>query len=540
MTGAPRTTTTDPLEETPAIDVELTPRPQRAGSDRADYAVIILGSGISGLFVALEARRLGPVLVLTKGSIDDCNTRWAQGGIAAAVGPLDSPEQHLADTLVSGAGLVDETAARILCTEAPSRIRDLVRYGVSFDSLGSEVALGREAAHSHSRVLHAGGDRTGAEIENALTTAAYDPSITILDFTLANRLIMENGRVTGVEAVDLESGHTETYRAPTIVLATGGAGQLFSHTTNPDVTTGDGVVLAFEAGAEVSDLEFYQFHPTALRHEGAPPFLISEAVRGEGAILRNLEGEPFMPRYHPLGDLAPRDIVARAIVSEMRREHAGHVQLDCTGLRSVDLAARFPGIYTFCMSLGIDMRTAPIPVAPAAHYMMGGVRTDVHGRTTLPGLYACGEVACTGVHGANRLASNSLMETVVFGKRVVEQIVEATTGAAPPTENAEPIAIDTGAAPSHEAVQELMWDYAGIERSGNGLREGLARTKDWDGTLQHHTRHSYERKQMAILSRLMLSAAILRTESRGAHFRSDFPERDDQHWKRHQVFRRAD
>lgn len=540
MTRTPGTVTTEAAEETVEDELQPTPQPQRLGNEQQDYAVIILGSGISGLFVALEARRLGPVLVLTKGSIDDCNTRWAQGGIAAAVGPLDSPDQHLADTIISGAGLVDEAAARILCSEAPSRIRDLVRYGVAFDSLGSEVALGREAAHSHSRVLHAGGDRTGAEIENALTTAAYDPSITILDFTLATRLIVERGRVTGVEAIDLESSRKEVYSAPTVVLATGGGGQLFSHTTNPDVTTGDGIVLAFEAGAEVSDLEFYQFHPTALRHEGAPPFLISEAVRGEGAVLRNIAGEPFMPRYHELGDLAPRDIVARAIVSEMRREHADHVDLDCTHLRSVDLAARFPGIYTFCMSLGIDMRLAPIPVSPAAHYLMGGVRTDVHGRTTLPGLYACGEVACTGVHGANRLASNSLMETVVFGKRVVEQIESESGGSAALCDNVESIAIDNGAAPSHEAVQQLMWECAGIERSGDGLQEGLARAAKWEGPVAHPTRHAFERRQMAMLSRLMLSAAALRTESRGAHFRSDFSKRDDQHWQRHQVFRRAD
>ncbi|MGE5595474.1 MAG: L-aspartate oxidase [Hyphomicrobiales bacterium] len=504
------------------------------------YRVIVIGSGISGLFVALEARHLGPVLVITKGSIDDCNTRWAQGGIAAAVGPMDSPEQHLADTIAAGAGLVDREAAEVLCYEAPARIRDLVDYGVSFDQLGGEVALGREAAHSQSRVLHAGGDRTGAEIETALSGAARTPGITVLDYTLATKLLQEGGAVCGVEALDLRSGRREQYEAGAVVLATGGAGQLFSHTTNPDVATGDGIALAFAAGAEVADLEFYQFHPTALRLAGAPPFLISEAVRGEGAVLRNAAGEAFMKGYHELGDLAPRDVVARAIVAEMRAGGSDHVDLDCRELHSVDLAARFPGIYRFCLDHGIDIRSQPIPVAPAAHYLMGGVRTDIHGRTTLPGLYACGEVACTGVHGANRLASNSLMETVVFGKRVVEHIVSGESGAAPESPDAKWLdGLDTPA-PDHATVQRLMWECAGIERSGPGLREGLAEARSWRPTDEPSDRAGYERRQMATLARLMLTAALRREESRGAHYRSDFPERDDVHWQRRQVFRCGD
>jgi L-aspartate oxidase len=502
--------------------------------------VVVIGSGISGLFVALEARRLGPVLVLTKGSIDDCNTRWAQGGIAAAVGPLDSPEQHLADTIMAGDGLVDEEAARILCNEAPARIQDLVEYGVAFDSLGGEVALGREAAHTHSRILHAGGDRTGAEIEDALTSAVRDPQITILDHTLATRLLIEGGRIAGVEAVALHDGSVERYETSNVVLATGGAGQMYSHTTNPDVATGDGIALAFECGAEVADLEFYQFHPTALRLDGAPPFLISEAVRGEGAVLRNAEGDAFMTRYHELRDLAPRDVVARATVAEMRRERRDSVFLDCTGLRSVDLAARFPGIYTFCKSVGIDMRTQSIPVAPAAHYLMGGVRTDIHGRTTVPGLFACGEVACTGVHGANRLASNSLMETVVFGKRVVEHIEVGTGGAAERSKHARGLAPEPVAAPSHEAVQELMWSDAGIERDGRGLAAALKTLHAWPAASSARDRASFERRQMAVLATLMLTAADERKESRGGHFRSDFPSHDDVHWRRQQVWVRGD
>jgi L-aspartate oxidase len=521
-------------------EAALQPEPRTEGELRRDYRVIVIGSGISGLFIALEARRLGPVLVLTKGSIDDCNTRWAQGGIAAAVGPLDSVGQHLADTIKAGAGLVDEAAARVLCYEAPARISDLVRYGVAFDSLGGEVALGREAAHSHARVLHAGGDRTGAEIETALTTAAYDPAITILDFTLASKLIARDGAIVGVEAVDLQTGRTEEFEAPAVVLATGGAGRLYSHTTNPEVATGDGIALAFEAGAEVADLEFYQFHPTALRIAGAPPFLISEAVRGEGAVLRNARGEAFMRRYDELADLAPRDVVARAIVTEMRASGADHVLLDCTWLPSVDLAARFPGIYAFCRSVGIDMRKQPIPVAPAAHYLMGGVRTDIHGRSTMPGLYACGEVACTGVHGANRLASNSLMETVVFGKRVVEHLAPGGGGCAEPSPDVNRISDDGKAAPSHEALQRLMWDAAGIERNAAGLRQAIAETAAWPAAPIPAGRATFERRQMATVARLMLRAALTRTESRGAHFRSDFPERDDAHWRRRQVFRRDD
>lgn len=506
-----------------------TPRPGR-------WALIVIGSGISGLFVALEARRLGPVLVLTKGSIDDCNTRWAQGGIAAAVGPLDTPEQHLADTIAAGAGLVDETAARILCHEAPARIRDLIRYGVAFDSLGGEVALGREAAHSRSRILHAGGDRTGAEIENALTAAAQDPSITILDHTLATGLMVSDGRVSGVEAVALQTGAAESYEADNVVLATGGAGQLYSHTTNPEVATGDGIALAFDAGAEIADIEFYQFHPTALCVPGVPTFLISEAVRGEGATLRNASGEAFMSRYHPLGDLAPRDVVARAIVAEMRRERAENVALDCTGLKSVDLAARFPAIFAFCQQVGIDMRHDPIPVSPAAHYLMGGVRTDTHGRTTLAGLYACGEVACTGVHGANRLASNSLMETIVFGKRAVEHIAAGGGGSAPKTASVVPVCAPGTAAPSHAALQALMWDGAGIERTGKAMRDALSEIEHWPAATGDVTRPGFEQRQMAVMASLMLRAALARTESRGGHYRGDFPETDDAHWKRQQVF----
>lgn len=514
--------------------------PSARSLPRRAFQTIIVGSGISGLFVALEARRLGPVLVLTKGSIDDCNTRWAQGGIAAAVGPLDTPEQHLADTIAAGDGLVNERAARVLCEEGPARIRDLVEYGVSFDSLGGEVALGREAAHSQSRILHAGGDRTGAEIETALSNAVADPQITILDHTLVVRLLVEASRAVGVECIALATSAREVYEAPHVVLATGGAGQLFSYTTNPDVATGDGIALAFEAGAEIADIEFYQFHPTALQVRGAPPFLISEAVRGEGAVLRNRDGEAFMSRYHDLKDLAPRDVVARAIVAEMRRLGTDSVGLDCTQLKSIDLAARFPGIYAFCRSVGIDMERQLIPVTPAAHYLMGGVRTDIHGRTTIEGLYACGECACTGVHGANRLASNSLMETVVFGKRVVEHMELGGGGAAIPTQGVLPLTVSPGAPESARHLQDLMWRAAGIERDGETLRQALAEVGAWPESPLPPERPAYERRQMTVVGSLMLRAALVRTESRGGHYRKDYPNRDDTSWKRQQVWVRGD
>ncbi len=506
------------------------------------YRLIVIGSGIAGLFVALEAHRAGlrPILVLTKGSVDDCNTRWAQGGIAAAVGPHDSVEQHFRDTVAAGAGLVDEEAAWILCSEAPARIRDLIDYGVSFDSLGGEVVLGREAAHSRERILHAGGDRTGEVIERALAAAADRPGITLLDHTFVTRLVVDEGGVSGVEAIHLPTGTREAYEARDVVVATGGAGQLYLHTTNPEVATGDGIALAFEAGAELADLEFYQFHPTAFAGRGAPPFLISEAVRGEGAVLRNHAGEAFMSRYDPRAELAPRDVVARAIVAEMRREGSDHVFLDCRHL-AVDPAARFPAVYAFSKQQGLDLRHDLIPVAPAAHYFMGGIRTDTWGRTCVPGLYAVGEAACTGVHGANRLASNSLMETVVFGKRCVQYLSRGERSPAPPADDVVAAAFPSCLAPSREVLQRLMWDYVGIERDGEGLARAKGIIAAWPpGAGPAATRELLERKAMSVLASLMTEAALRRTESRGSHFRRDFPQPDDARWRRHQVFRRAD
>lgn len=489
-----------------------------------DEQTVVVGSGAAGLFTALVCGPAGPVIVLTQGAALDSNTRWAQGGIAAALGPDDSPDLHFADTVAAGAGLVDEEAARILCQEAPARVRDLQAAGVIFDGDGANVSLGREAAHSRSRIVHAGGDRTGAGIEAALLAAVRAAGVEIREHVTVERLLIEEGRCIGVET------NAGAIRGRATVLATGGAGQLYSHTTNPPGATGRGLVLAFEAGAELADLEFFQFHPTAARVPGAQAFLISEAVRGEGAVLRNRAGEAFMVRYTPERELAPRDVVARSIAREMERTGEEHVWLDCTGIEHVDLRERFPGIFAWCSEHGIDIRRQLIPVAPAAHYFMGGVRTDLDGRTTVPGLFAAGEAACTGVHGANRLASNSLLETVVFGQRVAEAIRRGDTHGAARTPGAEALPI-TPAARTPAFVRRLMWAAAGIERDATGLgraRAELSRTEPGGDAA------------LTLLARLVVEAALRREESRGAHYRADFPERDDRHWRRRQVFHRAD
>jgi L-aspartate oxidase len=507
-----------------------------------DYDLIVVGSGIAGLYAALEAR--GRVLVVTKGPIGEASTRYAQGGIAAAVGPDDSPERHLRDTLEAGAGLVDEEAARILCFEAAERVADLVRYGVHFDSADGEVALGREAAHSRSRILHARGDATGLEIELSLSTLARGHA-DILEDTLASRILVQDGRVSGVEVYARDEGVHRVYHAPVVVLATGGAGRMYRTTTNPPVSTGDGVALAYDCGAEVMDMEFTQFHPTALMLPGQPVFLVSEAVRGEGALLFNTAGERYMPRYDAERlELAPRDIVARATLQEMLRTASDHVWLDVTSHEAGWLAARFPQIYARCLEAGLDMARDRIPVSPAAHYTMGGVRTNTWGETTVPGLFAVGEVACTGVHGANRLASNSLLETVVFAHRAIERLTRPPDQPPPPL-SPTPDAIDLaeadgqGALPAVEAVQELMWREVGIVRDGEGLGRAAAALRRAAGALAPgRDKDGHELRSIVTCARLATEAARLREESRGAHFRTDFPVPCEA-WRRHIVFRRA-
>jgi len=510
-----------------------------------EYDYIIVGSGIAGLYDALLAQELGSVLILTKGSIDECNTKHAQGGIAVAISSLDSPELHFRDTMAAGAGLCDPEAVHILTEEGADRIADLVKFGVPFDTVEGEIALTMEAAHSIPRILHAGGDATGEHIEVTLSNAARSSrSITILEHCLATDMLVRDGGVYGVAALDLRSGSVEEFGCRFLIVATGGMGRLFKISTNPDIATGDGIALAYEAGAEIADMEFFQFHPTALRLPGVPLFLISEAVRGEGGVLRNASGERFMLNYTPEGDLAPRDIVARSIVAEMKKTGTDRVYLDVTPLPARIVSARFPQIYRFCQAHGLDITSSMIPVVPAAHYMMGGIRTNYWGETNIAGLFASGEVACTGVHGANRLASNSLLEVLVFGKRIVER----SKGEADTARIAERGAFalkerDTGTRSfpslSLTALQSLLWDNVGIMRSGERLEEAATALAAWEKDLKTPTdRPSYELANMVLVGRLMAEAALMREESRGAHFRSDFPASSDA-WLRHIVFRKT-
>ena len=509
------------------------------------YDYIIIGSGIAGLYTALLAQQHGRVLILTKGSVDDSNTRYAQGGIAAAVGADDSPRLHFQDTMTAGAGLCDPEAVRILTEEAPDRVNDLIRFGVPFDTIHGEVALTQEAAHSARRILHAGGDATGEHIELTLSGLARLRNITILEFSQATQLLCEKGVATGVEAMDTRTHSLQQYEGRNIILATGGAGRLFKFTTNPEVATGDGVALAYRAGAAVTNMEFFQFHPTALTLPGVPTFLISEAVRGEGGYLRNVHGERFMDKYHFQAELAPRDIVSRAIWDQLHQTKTDHVYLDVTHLPAQTVTTRFPQIFRFCLSHGLDLTKDLIPVAPAAHYMMGGVKTNTWGETTIPHFYACGECACTGVHGANRLASNSLMEVLVFGKRVIQQSLADAPTKVPvitPTDRLKHMPLTPDAPPSEleptlAGLQDLLWSQVGILRSGEALQEAERTLERWQtGLASPSDRGSHELANIVLISRLMATGALAREESRGAHYRTDFPT-PQEHWLRHIVFR---
>ena len=517
-----------------------------------DYDLIIVGSGIAGLYAAIKAREVGlSVLLVTKSSIEEASTRYAQGGIAAAVGAGDSPEKHLADTLNAGAGLVDEAAARILCSEAASRIADLARFGVQFDSVDGQVNLGHEGAHSQPRILHARGDGTGLEIETSLSHLAQE-KLEIRENTIPEKILLEsdstgNKFAVGIESHNTVTGVTESIYSRHVMLATGGAGQIYKVTTNPQVSTGDGVALGYNAGAVVTDMEFVQFHPTALVLADRPVFLISEALRGDGAQLLNNLGERFMSRYDKLLELAPRDIVARAIVEESINTDKDHVWLDIrtkTTEKSKEwLFARFPQISSVCVSAGIDISRDLIPVSPAAHYLMGGLVTNTYGETSVPGLFAIGETACTGVHGANRLASNSLLETVIFAHRAIDQIIspKATDISIKPVQT--PYAIPTivlnqvettlTASEIKKEIQNIMWTRAGVVRNKEGLEfarvklEQLAKNATNKGEIS-----DYETQSLLTVSRLMIDAALKRTESRGSHFREDFPASSDS-WKTH-------
>ncbi len=507
------------------------------------YDFIIVGSGIAGLYTALLAEQHGSVLIITKGSIDDCNTKHAQGGIAAAISKNDSPELHFRDTVSAGDGLCDEEAVRILVNEAPDRITDLVNIGVPFDTVDGQIALTMEAAHSISRILHAGGDATGEHIEVTLSRKVRYSKIKVLEDCLATEIVLQNRRVSGIKALDCRTSTIEEFSCSSLILASGGAGQLYKYTTNSEIATGDGIVLGYNVGAEITDMEFFQFHPTALRLPGVTPFLISEAVRGEGGLLRNVEGHQFMPDYVPEGELAPRDVVARSIVYEMKKTGSDRVFIDATHLPPHVITTRFPHIYRFCLEHGLDITKGLVPVAPAAHYMMGGIKTDIWGGTNVPGLYAVGEVACTGVHGANRLASNSMIEVLVFAKRIIERITGSIVPAEPAT--ARPPLIrkalatrqrpEVIPAPSLSTLQQLHWDKVGIIRDKRGLEEAACILAAWQTTLvKPADRPSYELCNLLLCGRLVTEAALLREESRGAHFRSNAPYSLPQ-WQNHIV-----
>jgi L-aspartate oxidase len=507
----------------------------------ADFLVV--GSGVAGLRAALELSREGRVIMLTKGHPLQSNSIYAQGGVAVALSEEDDVAIHMTDTLKAGHGLCRREAVRVLVEEGPDRIQELIRWGARFDKVGGKFAFTREAAHSRSRILRARGDATGNEMVRALMAqTARQKRIQRLDYHFTVDLIVEEGRCCGAVVLNEHSGEQFALPAKAVVLSTGGAGQMYARTTNPPNATGDGMAMAFRAGAELQDMEFVQFHPTALFLPSSPPFLLSEAMRGEGGQLRNSKGELFMHRYHAMGALAPRDIVARAIWAEMAATRARHVYLDVTHLGADFVKRRFPTIYATCLRYDIDITEEWIPVSPSAHYMMGGVWTDINGATTLPGLFAAGEVACSGVHGANRLASNSLLEGLVFGMRAgLSAIWWASSHAVPdlssqaealrrcrwePLEDAEKL---------RSSLRRTMWGQVGVVRSRDSLIRATAQLSRWMHLVSRPfaTRAALEVKNMVQVAYCVAEAALWRENSVGAHFRSDFPQARGAGWKRH-------
>jgi L-aspartate oxidase len=509
----------------------------------AEADFIVIGAGVAGLRAAIELAPWGTVVVVAKREVTDSNTQWAQGGIAAALSDEDEISLHLQDTLVAGDGLSNPRAAKVLVEDAPARIEELIQWGTEFDRQGTRLTFGREGAHSRNRILHAHGDSTGREILRALYAKSKTlANISVCEFEFSTDLILASGRIAGIRLIGERGAQTEI-RASAVLLATGGMGQLYRNTTNPTVATGDGVAMAFRAGAELSDMEFIQFHPTALYLENAPRFLLSEALRGEGAYLRNRTGARFMTGYHALAELAPRDVVARAITEELEHESSAHpvVYLDLTHLSPEKTRARFPRIYETCLQYHIDIACDPIPVRPAAHYAMGGVRTDLEGRATVPGLYAAGEAASTGVHGANRLASNSLLEGLVFGARAGQAMRQERGDAPTRPAGASPPAAGTGLSEDRiermvREIQDFMWTEVGIVRSREGLRSAIGKLEELGAALGGPGgRRAYEALNLQQAGWLVARAAVAREESRGAHYRSDFPHHDDAHFLRHSV-----
>ncbi|MGQ9558276.1 MAG: L-aspartate oxidase [Desulfurispora sp.] len=509
--------------------------------------LIVVGSGIAGLYTAYCASRKGyRVLLLTKHTMVDSNTDKAQGGIAAVLGDNDSPELHYQDTLLAGAGLCDRDAVCILVNEGPRRVRELIELGARFDRVNGRLALTREGAHSRRRILHAHGDATGAEIQRALTQVVKsDRNVTVLENHTAVDLLVRENTCYGVLVMNNQSRELVAFYGAAVVLATGGLGQIYKHSTNPSVATGDGIALAYRAGAEVMDMEFIQFHPTVLSLPGAPPFLISEAVRGEGAYLRNRYGDRFMPRYHSLGELAPRDVVVRAILSEMASTASEKVFLDLSHLPPDLVRERFPNISRTCAGYGLDITRDPIPVAPAAHYMMGGIKTNYFGQTSIGRLYACGETACLGVHGANRLASNSLLDGLVFGYRIVQCCQKEL---AENNRERPEFVFDRLQSPDstidyqqiRRELQTLMGQYAGPVRTESGLQKALSHLHQMDyvGRYAVADEQAAEVMNMLLVGQLVAQAALLRTESRGGHYRQDYPQSQDV-WCKHIILRRC-
>ena len=530
-----------------------------------EYDFVVIGSGIAGLSFALQAAKHGPVAVITKRKGADTNTAWAQGGIACVMSDEDSFELHVCDTLEAGAGLCDEKVVRTIVTEGPVRIQELVDLGLQFDerqvSGHREFDLGKEGGHSKRRVLHVR-DVTGREIEETLLRElGRQSNVDLLENHMAVDLITAaklgfaaEDRCLGVYVLDEKTAEVETIRSDRVVLATGGCGKVYLYTTNPDIATGDGVAMGWRAGAAIANMEFMQFHPTCLFHPEAKSFLISEAVRGEGGVLRNSRGEDFMKGYDPRGSLAPRDIVARAIDAEIKRSGAKCVFLDITHKSPEFIRERFPHIYETCLQFGIDMSKQPIPVVPAAHYQCGGVKTDVNGATSLRGLYAIGEVACTGLHGANRLASNSLLEGLVVAHRAAAAVLDGQRSAhpagkisLPEWESGNVQDVDELVVIYHnwDEIRRLMWDYVGIVRTDKRLQRASARLRN----LQREIREFYwnfkvsvdllELRNLATAAALIVDSALSRQESRGLHYTLDYPEMKDRQFKHETVLGRA-
>ena len=500
---------------------------------------IVIGSGVAGLRASIELASSGArVTVLTKDKASESNTEYAQGGVAVVLSEDDNAELHEDDTLVAGAGLCDVKAVETLVTEGTNYIKELIDWGTEFDSEGGKLVMGQEAAHSRRRILHAHGDSTGAEfVRSLIARAGQEKTINLTPFANTESLIVNEGRCVGVRFLDPILRAPREIYAKAVIMCTGGAGQLYLHTTNPPVATGDGMAMAYFAGAEMADMEFIQFHPTALNIENAPRFLLTEAMRGEGGQLKNKYGERFMPRYDERLELAPRDIVSRSIVAEMRRTGTRTVYLDMTAMDEEFLKHRFPKIYEVCRSYGLNIAKDLLPVSPASHYCMGGIRTDLHGRSTLPGLYAAGEVTCTGVHGANRLASNSLLEGLVFGARAgAAAAFDNSTFQIPNfkmnTQKSGIRNLESGMSTAvKKRVKRIMWDRVGIIRERDSLIRAL---KEFDQIASGNL--STSSRNFVTLARLVATAALWREESRGGHYRSDFPSAQDA-WQRHSIQR---